>query len=259
MGFSEQWLALREPADHAARDRSLLFKAVAAAGPSPVVLDLGCGTGSTVRALGPLLPKGTFWRLVDNDPILLEVAGRAVRGGLSLHQQDISELAELPLSGVTLITASALLDLVTKQWLSELAQLVKIPVYFALSYDGHMSWEPKDHRDPQITRAFNQHQLGDKGLGPALGPNAVSQAVEVFEAANFEVLTAPSPWLLTSADQSLQSQLISGIATAAFEAGETQALDWGEHRAQQLGSASCRIGHGDILALPFTEGTSGTA
>jgi len=255
LGFSEQWLALREPADHAARDKSLLARAAAAAGPSPVVLDLGCGTGSSVRAISPLLPAGASWRLLDKDPVLLAAAGDAVSGEVSLYCQDIEALEELPLAGVTLLTASALLDLVSKQWLLELAQLVRVPLYFALSYDGEMSWDPQDSRDEMVTTAFNLHQHGNKGLGPALGPEAATQAVKVFGEAGFQVLTAKSPWLLGPGDQLLQSQLVSGIAEAAHEAGETQALDWGRHRIEQAVSASCRIGHTDLLALPLHEGT----
>ena len=49
MAFSAEWLALREPADRAARDAGLLRRAAAAAGPAPVIMDLGCGSGATVH------------------------------------------------------------------------------------------------------------------------------------------------------------------------------------------------------------------
>jgi trans-aconitate methyltransferase len=74
MGFSAEWLALREPADHAARDAGLLMAAARAAGDSAVIVDLGCGTGSTRRAFGELLPHAD-WRMVDGDADLLVRAG----------------------------------------------------------------------------------------------------------------------------------------------------------------------------------------
>ncbi|MEL7014277.1 MAG: class I SAM-dependent methyltransferase, partial [Pseudomonadota bacterium] len=74
MGFDPEWLALREPADHAARDATLLGRAVTAAGPAPVILDLACGTGSTLRAVAPHMQVHAVWRLVDNDLALLEHA-----------------------------------------------------------------------------------------------------------------------------------------------------------------------------------------
>ena len=35
------------------------------------IVDLACGTGSTLRALGPHLPVRQNWRLIDNDLGLL--------------------------------------------------------------------------------------------------------------------------------------------------------------------------------------------
>ena len=74
MSFSAQWLALREPYDQAARNETVLDAVRKAfAGHAAVrVCDLGCGTGSTMRAVAPLLPARQDWRLLDNDAALLE-------------------------------------------------------------------------------------------------------------------------------------------------------------------------------------------
>ena len=76
MSFSPDWLALREPADHAARNGEVLaavrehFAQV-----SPLrIVDLGCGTGSNLRGLAPHLPREQHWHLVDYDPLLLAAA-----------------------------------------------------------------------------------------------------------------------------------------------------------------------------------------
>jgi ubiquinone/menaquinone biosynthesis C-methylase UbiE len=87
-----------------------MHAALAAAGPEPIILDLGCGTGSTVRALAPYLPEETQWRLVDNNLDLLRRASVDIAGSSSTHCLDIRKLEQLPLEGVTLVTASALLD-----------------------------------------------------------------------------------------------------------------------------------------------------
>lgn len=78
-GFSSDWLALREPADAAARNRPLLASVAAfASSRKPLtILDLGAGTGSTLRALAPHLAAPQRWRLVDDDAAL-EAAGRRV-------------------------------------------------------------------------------------------------------------------------------------------------------------------------------------
>ncbi|MDX1655553.1 MAG: methyltransferase type 12, partial [Candidatus Competibacteraceae bacterium] len=73
-GFGEDWLTLREPADHRARsvelDRQLLGwrRGQGALG----VMDLGSGTGSNLRHLAPRLEGVQHWRLVDHDSRLLE-------------------------------------------------------------------------------------------------------------------------------------------------------------------------------------------
>ena len=57
--FSADWLTLREPYDRAARNADVL-EAVARhfAGDSSIaIVDLACGTGSTLRTVGPRLPS----------------------------------------------------------------------------------------------------------------------------------------------------------------------------------------------------------
>ncbi len=83
-GFSAEWLALREPADHRARNRDLLGAlARRFAGRDTLsVVDLGCGAGSNLRALAPALPRRQRWRLVDHDAALLGAArGRIAQWG----------------------------------------------------------------------------------------------------------------------------------------------------------------------------------
>ena len=254
MGFSSDWLALREGADHSARDPALRCKAVAEArrigGAAPVILDLGCGTGSTLRALAPHLPEAS-WRLVDNDPALLERAAASAHHAVP-YRRDLADLDALPLDGVHLVTASALLDLVTGAWLRDLAERLaarRIAFYAALTYDGAMSWSPPADDDAAITAAFNRHQRSDKPLGRALGPDGTEAARAQFEARGYGVATAESPWRLGPADTALQGALFAGIAAAAGEAGAEGAPRWLDRRLSARAAATCRIGHLDLLAI----------
>jgi len=250
MSFCAEWLALREPADHAARDSTLLRRAAHAAGAAPVILDLGCGTGSTVRAMAPHLPAGTCWRLVDNDPALLAQAASSAGPGARIYALDLADPGALPLDGVTLVTASALLDLMPRDWVAALASRLAVPFYAALSYDGQMSWDPADPLDAPVTDAFNRHQLGDKGLGPALGPDATAASAAIFDAAGFDVTQADSPWQLGPDSAELHASLLDGIATATAETGLAAAQDWGRMRRDTVARSTCTIGHRDILAMP---------
>lgn len=255
MGFSTTWLALREPADHAARDSGLLLAAAAAVNDAaaPVIVDLGCGTGSTVRALAPHLDVPVRWRLVDNDTNLLDQAAQEAGKGVTLHQIDLRDLDALPFDGAALVTASALLDLCSREWVARLAARLAalgIPFYAALNYDGRMTWLPDDAQDAAVTAAFNTHQRGDKGFGPALGPDSANDIAGIFADAGFDVVQADSPWMLGAAQADLQKPLLDGIATAATEAGFHGASPWLERRIAALSGTQSMVGHRDLLALP---------
>src|SRR5215469_17065048 len=74
-GFTAEWLSLREPYDLAARNSKVLGAVAASLKSHPLhVVDLACGSGSTVRALHTKLPTPQHWDLVDNDPGLLALA-----------------------------------------------------------------------------------------------------------------------------------------------------------------------------------------
>ncbi|MCL1628226.1 class I SAM-dependent methyltransferase [Roseibaca sp. V10] len=250
MGFAPDWLSLRAPADRAARDARLLAMAGARAGER--IVDLGAGTGATVRAMSDVVPTGMRWTLVDNDPGLLALAPR-LGGRVTGVQADLTELDALPLDGATLVTASALLDLVSEAWLEGLvARLVRagLPFYAALSYDGEMSWTPEHDEDAAVTRAFNADQRSDKGFGPALGAESATRAATLFRNAGYTVELADSPWRLGPTDQTLQAELLDGIATAAARAGHNGTELWLATRRAALDHAEVRIGHKDLLAVP---------
>lgn len=253
MNFSADWLALRAPADRAARDPGLMAQAAAAArvagGGTPVVVDLGCGTGATAAAFAALLP-GAEWRLVDADAGLLARAAAATGG--TPFRMDLGAVEALPLAGAHLVTCSALLDLMPAAWVAALARRLAaggLPFHAALSYDGVMHWSPALPDDGAITAAFNRHQRGDKGLGLALGPDSPSATAEAFRAEGFTVQLADSPWRLGPAEARLQAELVTGIAAAADEAGAEGAEAWAQARRTACGYATCVVGHADVLAL----------
>ncbi|MHA7878607.1 MAG: methyltransferase domain-containing protein [Saccharospirillum sp.] len=266
-GFSIDWLDLREPADHRARDRALLERALQwladrSGNPDPsLVADLGAGTGSTLRALSTAMPSRLSWRLVDHDPTLLAEAKRRHGDAHRLETvcTDLTHAQNWPLEGARLVTASALLDLVSEGFVESLAhrlqrqgQAAPVGVYAALNYDGSTQWTPAHPLDQTVLDAFNRDQQRDKGFGPALGPAAAPRARQQFEAAGFSLHTAPSPWVLGCDDQPLVAALIDGIAGAvAGSPGiEPSALeDWRRFRQSQRATGTCVVGHTDVLAL----------
>jgi SAM-dependent methyltransferase len=261
-GFSPEWLRLREPADHRARDRGLVERLAAHLHErmSVRLVDLGCGTGSNLRALSPALPARQHWRLVDHDPVLLNAAREEIAKWpgaspeISFEAADLSrDLEQVLAPGCDVVTAAALFDLVSEAWLERLVAVLTTRAcafYTVLIYDGIMQWDPVHPADERIRAAFNAHQRTDKGFGRAAGADAAAFLVRALERAGFEVRTASSPWLLGRADLPLILSAAEGIADAARQTGlvaEADIADWLRSRAALSG---CTIGHVDMLALP---------
>lgn len=253
--FSADWLALREPVDAASRSMRLA-RVVADALPryrAVEILDLGTGTGANVRYLAGKLPLPQRWLLVDRDERLLSLAPQAWPARcLDLHQAVLD--ASL-FQGRALVTASALLDLVSDAWLEVLVARCAeagTAVLFALTYDGRMDYAPAEPEDDWIRDLVNQHQRTDKGLGPAAGPTATMRAAELLAAAGYHVEREASDWVLTTPEsQALQRQLIEGWAqaAAAVASDRTDAIDeWRDRRLAHVdaGSSQLIVGHKDL-------------
>ena len=263
-GFSADWLALREPYDLRARNLAVLDAVVAAFAehPSVAVVDLACGTGSTVRALAPRLPARQAWRLVDNDIGLLARASVTLaptRVTVTAVPLDLNVDLEAALNApIDLLTASALLDLVSGDWLERLAvetAVRAVPVYAALSYDGRVSFDPSDAADAEIVAAINTHQRRDKGFGPALGPAAATTATARFEALGYRVTHGTSDWVLGPGDRDIQSEICTGWTGAARETGmlsRSVLTGWLTRRRAAITAdrSSLQVGHVDLFAQP---------
>jgi SAM-dependent methyltransferase len=284
VSFDPAWLALREPADHAARDPGLLAALGRALGDrSPVeVIDLGCGTGSNLRAVAPHLGPEQSWRLVDHDPALLAAARATLAdwadtavpdgGALRLEvgerrlrvrfvEADLAGSCDAVIRGsedhgVTgspdLVTAAALFDLVSAAWIERFVRALPrgAAFYTALTYDGRESWTPAHPADAAIHAAFLAHQRRDKGFGPSAGPKAATLLRRALDGTGRRVQGADSPWRLPPGP--LAAALAQGIADAVRETGLVEAAEVEAWQTARAGAA-CTIGHRDLLALPHPE------
>lgn len=266
-GFSTDWLRLREPADHKARSEPLVRDLLTYLGERDAVsvLDLGCGTGSNLRALAPLLPMPQHWALVDYDRALLDAARLEIESWLpgadvaemTYHLQaadlttDLDQLFNV--NAYDLITAAALFDLVSEDWIKDfVAQLAarSCAFYTVLIYDGEMSWTPAHSADDDIRAAFNAHQQSDKGFGAAAGPRAGTVLAACLKDAGFKVRTEQSPWLLGPSEKPLMQATADGIGKAAEESGLMDDVALTSWRTSRSALERCEIGHTDILAIP---------
>jgi trans-aconitate methyltransferase len=258
--FSSTWLGLREPADAAARAADLVAL-VRAARPA-VIRDLGCGTGSLGRWLAPQLPGPQHWVLEDRDPALLDhaaatMAPAAADGSkitVETRQGDVTELTAADLAGTSLVTCSALLDLLTAEELDHIAAALaasKTSALLTLSVAGEVTIDPADDLDAAVTAAFNEHQRRTVGGRRLLGPDAPAAAAKIFAAHGATVTTRPSPWRLGPERSELAAEWLRGWAGAAAEQRPDLPVDDYLRRrstAVRDGRTTVIVGHQDLYA-----------
>jgi hypothetical protein len=266
--FSVAWLDLRETADFAARDKFLVRELLSWLFQSNSinfsVVDLGAGTGSTLRAFSRLdnqdLMQKLSWCLVDLDAVLLDEALLRHKQDYSIKtcQADLTAVTELPLNKVQIVTASALFDLVSANFIDDLLGRVNAEstaFYAALNYDGTTKWHPAHSLDEKVLQTFNRDQLRDKGFGPALGPGATEYLKTALAKKGYRVLIRPSPWHLDTEHETLVRELIQGIAAAVGQSDDQDLqkglAEWKTYRLAHAATGKCIVGHWDLLALPI--------
>jgi SAM-dependent methyltransferase len=289
-GFSADWLRLREPFDHGARkaaaadlggaDWAAHQRRPTSTGRPLSVIDLGCGTGANLRYLAPRIGGKQQWQVYDHDAELLAawpgaMAEWATRDGHAftargdtLHLEgagftavierrrlDLSRhLDAVPFADADLVCASALLDLVSHDWLAMLIAFcggAGIEISFALTADGRIVWDMAAMDDMRVAEIYARHQRRDKGFGPALGTQAPACATRLLVNAGYHVRDARSDWVV--ADGALQRALIEGMAAAATEEEPGAAIDianWQRGREALADRSTLRVGHVDIVARP---------
>jgi len=279
--FAGDWLALREPFDRRARSTALAARLARALPKNPWLIDLGAGTASLFRFLAPIIGGPQSWTLVDSDAALLDAAFNVTadwamtRGHRITHTDstlrihtptgiwqldgELHDLAnmpgDLPLREADAVVCSALLDLVSQNWLDRLPHALRVPFLAALSVDGRDAWLPRHPADALIRAGFRRDQSRDKGFGHALGPTAPAVAMRLLAARGFHLFSAPSDWIIPRPALAMAHALIGGTAAAARNAlparrATIAAWEDARHRQSMISRLAIRIGHRDILALP---------
>jgi hypothetical protein len=218
------------------------------------------------RWLAPRLPGPQHWVVHDLDADLLLVAasdppGPAADGAavtVEARRSDIARLRPDDLTGASLITASALLDILTDD---ELTGLVGVcadagcSILLTLSVIGRVELTPADPLDRRVAAAFDAHQRRTTERGRLLGPDAVEVAVEQFGQRGIDVVVRPSPWQLGAAEAELAAEWFTGWVAAACEqqpelAAECEAYMRDRLAQIEAGQLAVTVEHADLLALP---------
>ena len=295
--FDAEWLRLRAPFDAAAGDRPGPAALARAFGTvlrrrrergALRLLDLGGGVGANVCRLAPRIPGSQSWTIVDNDDALLarldatiaawarRIGGRlvAIEGGVSVTTpqrivtvvrctHDLRDgLADLPLAAADGVVASALLDLVSADWLERAAAALaahRLPCLFTLNVDRALRWRPAAADDAAIAAAFRRDLGRDKGFGHALGADAGTAAATILGARGYTVETAGSHWQIGAADAAVHRAMLSFVVPAALrhEPDAAEARSWRRRvgvwqaaKVERIAAASLEltVGHTDVLA-----------
>lgn len=284
--FSPEWLALREPYDAESRNPALV-ETLASHFPrtdAAEIVDLATGTGANLRYLAPRIGGAQRWTVVDRDAQLLAaiaprlaewaerrgyrfrrngmvmiVSGDGFEAEVRLRQLDLArDLDRAVHENVRLVTAAALLDLVSEDWLGCLANACRSAgarILFALTYDGETAWSPADAEDGHVLDAVNRHQRTDKGFGAALGPDAARRARALYRTAGYRVTEAKSDWDIGPAAHAMQHALLDGWRKVAAERSPERAgalAAWAMRRAAAIeqGISALRVGHVDLAGWP---------
>jgi SAM-dependent methyltransferase len=255
VSFSPTWLALREPADAAARSTALV-SALNLSAPL-VISDLGCGTGSMMRWLAPQVPQPQRWVLYDRDPALLRHAAAQKPSFVSVETRESDITALTDLADSSLVTCSALLDLLTEEEVDRLARscvAAGVPALFTLTVAGQVAFDPVDPLDADLAAAFDAHQRRTEAGRRLLGPDAAAAAGAAFERAGATVRVEPSPWRLGLEHASLLAEWLAGWVDAACEQEPRLARAAVAYRRRRVaeidaGELSVTVGHQDVLAV----------
>ena len=279
--FDAEWLALREPFDHAAISRTLANRLAALLPARPRLLDLGAGAGSVFRFLAPVIGRSQAWTLVDaEDALLGEAFSRIATWGeaqgwtvtwpsraLLLHtprgtwrvEGIVADLAEassrLPFAQADAVLCGALLDLVSHAWLEHLASQLRSPFLACLNPDGRDAWLPRDRADPIVAAGFRRDQTRDKGSRPGARDARDQNRVAAVGRARIRGQRRDVRLAHSRPCAAMLVELASGAAasaSAAMPARRTTIQDWHTRRDRQIARArlTVRIGHRDLLAVP---------
>ena len=232
--------------------------------PSTSLLQASPGPASSLPTF-PLPARSRRWSRIDLEgpgwkasvePRRVDLADAGFPGSVMASGHPLDGIGAGD-EAIDLVTASALLDLVSAAWLVRLVDWCvscRSAMLFALSYVGHIEWSPAHPDDATMTRAMELDQRRDKGLGVALGSDAVARLRSRLAVRGYLDAAAPSDWILgaNDADAEIQRRLIDDLAGLATQAGADGKLGpaWRAARLAALdaGTSSLRVGHVDVAA-----------
>jgi hypothetical protein len=213
------------------------------------------------RWLSPRLPTPQLWILHDRDPDLLEVAAESLLAEGVRAETRLGDLNAADLTGASLVTASALLDILTFEEIDGLARAVTAagcPALLTLTVIGRVDLTPWEPMDNVLCDGFNDHL----SVRRHLGSRAADAAAEAFRRHGATVLVRETPWRLGADHSELIAEWLRGFVPAAaaqLPVVITDAVEaYLDRRLAQAAAGELRVTveHLDLLAVPSPGGAA---
>lgn len=256
-----RYLEAKRTVDDRARSRRVRDVLLGALAPSPSILDVGCGTGTTVPLLLGWGVEDGAYRGVDDDEGVVDFA-RAVRpaalrrtswrvtdtsrgftaADLSVAFDTGDALATLTdADGCDLVVGHAFADLVPPARLLDVTLAALAPgglAYFPITFDGGTIFQPDHPADEAVERAYHAALDAKPGRDVHAGRHLVDEARK----RDGELLAVDSSdWVVRPhqgtypADEAYFLERILGFVESAVPAASVDGVaDWLATRHQQL-------------------------
>lgn len=282
--FDRDWLQERYPFDAEARNKSLENKVLVhfANQPEITLVDVGAGTGSNCMYFIDQMPQNQKWYLIEQNKDLKKATIRRLKDFAAYHKYSFDRkkdkvtiqslkkkievtvindsLLNLPdlidLKKVDLVLANAVFDLFSKQQLEQFVAIImenRLAFYPTLNYES-MVFLPGDPFDDVFIDTYNAHMERIQAFGKAMGKNASSFVVDLFETKECEIETAISTWKIEPDDIKMHYYLLNFMENALGEMELAPAMQdnferWVQRKKDLIITRQQRleIGHLDIF------------
>lgn len=249
------WLRIRETLDGRSRSSRLAQEFMALASKAHLIIDIACGTGTNYRYLSRQSDSAVSWLCVDNDRDYLEIAAE-IQASDTIRFEIIdlvSDLDLLPIEGEVAITASAFLDLTSKEWIERFACLAaQNLMLISTTASGAPIWHPADDLDETIEACLQSHRMANHGFGPAAGLSAAALLAQQLTTRDCVVNLDTSNWFLDDLDRDVLTVLVDSVhRRVSSSLPGDQADRWAQARHQQNreGVLKLTVPHRDLLSV----------
>ena len=255
VSFDAAWLDLREPADRAARDpgcsrrrrasrrrRRRRWRSTSAAAPAPRCAPSARGAGAR-------------WRLVDRDPALLAARRGALPRRRDRRGRPRRSRPRCRSTGVRLVTASALLDLASRDWIEALAARLAAAgarrLCRAQLRRARWTGTRRCRDDAAVRRGLQRAPAARQGPRPGARPGrAPRRSAAALGGARLRGADRAEPVAARARAGGAAGGARRGDRRGGGRGGLRGGAGLGSGAARGERLARCTVGHVDVLALP---------